>query len=64
MSKYQTLSQEDKNLKARKYSVILPTYNERENLPVIIYLIMKMADEKYYIFFYKWIFIKKSFNFF
>ena len=50
MSKYQTLSQEDKNLKARKYSVILPTYNERENLPVIIYLIMKMADEKYYIF--------------
>lgn len=30
-----------------RYSVILPTYNESENLPVIIYLIMKMAKEKY-----------------
>jgi dolichol-phosphate mannosyltransferase len=28
-----------------KYSVILPTYNERENLPVITYLIMNMARE-------------------
>jgi len=30
-----------------KYSVILPTYNEKENLPLIIYLIMTMAKEKY-----------------
>ena len=32
----------------KKYfiSIILPTYNERENLPLIIYMIMKMADEK------------------
>lgn len=28
-----------------KYSIILPTYNERENLPVITYLIFKMATE-------------------
>lgn len=30
-----------------KYSVILPTYNERENLPLIIFLIMDMAKRKY-----------------
>ena len=28
-----------------KYSVILPTYNERENLPIIVYLIMEMAEQ-------------------
>ena len=28
-----------------KYSVILPTYNERENLPIILYLIFEMADK-------------------
>jgi hypothetical protein len=27
------------------YSVILPTYNERENLPIIFYLIDKMFQE-------------------
>jgi len=27
-------------------SVILPTYNERENLPLIIWMLMKTADEK------------------
>lgn len=32
----------------KKYniSVILPTYNERENLPLIIWMLMKTADEK------------------
>ena len=32
----------------KKYniSVILPTYNERENLPLIIWLLMKTAQEK------------------
>ena len=32
----------------KKYniSVILPTYQERENLPLIIYLLMKTAQEK------------------
>ena len=32
----------------KKYniSVILPTYNERENLPLIIWLLMKTAEEK------------------
>ena len=28
-----------------EYSVLLPTYNERENLPLIIYLIMKTAED-------------------
>lgn len=28
-----------------EYSVLLPTYNERENLPLIIYLLMKVAKE-------------------
>jgi glycosyltransferase involved in cell wall biosynthesis len=28
---------------ANKYSVLLPTYNERENLPIITKLIMDMA---------------------
>lgn len=34
------------NMKERKYSIILPTYNESENLPIIIWLIMKyMGNE-------------------
>lgn len=28
-----------------KYSILLPTYNERENLPIIIWLIVKHMDE-------------------
>jgi dolichol-phosphate mannosyltransferase len=28
-----------------KYSIILPTYQERENLPVITYLIFEMAQK-------------------
>ena len=27
-----------------KYSVLLPTYNERENLPLITYLLMETAE--------------------
>ena len=27
-------------------SVILPTYNERENLPIMIWMLMQTADEK------------------
>lgn len=30
-----------------KYSVLLPTYNERKNLPVITWLLAKMFEEKY-----------------
>ena len=30
-----------------KYSVILPTYNERKNLPVIVWLLAKTLEEKY-----------------
>ncbi len=30
------------------YSIILPTYNEKDNLPIIVWLIMKyMNQEKY-----------------
>lgn len=28
-----------------KYSILLPTYNERENLPIIVWLIVKSLDE-------------------
>lgn len=31
---------------ANKYSVILPTYNERKNLPIICWLIEKTFREK------------------
>lgn len=30
-----------------KYSIILPTYNERRNLPIIIWLIQKTFKEAY-----------------
>lgn len=29
-----------------KYSVLLPTYNERENLPLIMWLLMRTSEEK------------------
>lgn len=29
-----------------KYSVLLPTYNERDNLPIIIWLLCKYFDER------------------
>lgn len=28
-----------------KYSILLPTYNEKENLPIIVWLIVKYMDE-------------------
>lgn len=30
-----------------KYSVILPTYNERKNLPIIIWLLARVFEEEY-----------------
>lgn len=30
-----------------KYSVILPTYNERKNLPVIVWLLAQTFTEQY-----------------
>ena len=30
------------------YSIILPTYNEKENLPIIIWLLMKYMNEAKY----------------
>ena len=29
-----------------KYSVLLPTYNERENLPLIMWLLMRTSEEQ------------------
>ncbi|OMJ09916.1 Dolichol-phosphate mannosyltransferase subunit 1 [Smittium culicis] len=33
------------NIKGNKYSVLLPTYNERDNLPIIIRLLTKTFEE-------------------
>jgi len=33
--------------KKDKYSVLLPTYNERRNLPIITWLLNKTFTEKY-----------------
>jgi len=30
-----------------KYTVLLPTYNERKNLPIITWLLAKTFNEKY-----------------
>ena len=30
-----------------QYTVILPTYNEKDNLPLIIWLIVKTFEEKW-----------------
>lgn len=32
--------------KKDKYSILLPTYNESENLPIIIWLLVKYLDER------------------
>jgi hypothetical protein len=31
--------------RAHKYSVLLPTYNERENIPLVIYMIMQAFEK-------------------
>jgi len=31
--------------KRDKYSVLMPTFDERKNLPIMIYLIMEMAEK-------------------
>jgi hypothetical protein len=30
-----------------KYSVIVPTLNEEENLPVIVYMLLKIAKQQF-----------------
>jgi hypothetical protein len=32
-----------------KYSVLLPTYNERKNLPIVTWLLAKSFEEQYVI---------------
>lgn len=29
-----------------KYSIIMPTYNEAENLPLMVFLLMEQAEKK------------------
>jgi dolichol-phosphate mannosyltransferase len=36
------------NAKETSYSILLPTYNEKDNLPLIVWLIMKYMDESKY----------------
>ncbi len=36
-----------RNKKNNKYSVLLPTYNEKENLPLIIWLLVKHFEERW-----------------
>ena len=33
------------NKNKNKYSVLMPTFNERKNLPIMVYLIMEMAKK-------------------
>jgi dolichol-phosphate mannosyltransferase len=39
------LNIQDTNMAQNKYTVILPTYNERENLPIITWLLAKTFKE-------------------
>lgn len=34
-------------MEKNKYSILLPTYNERENLPIIVWLIIKCFEEQW-----------------
>ena len=34
------------NMGKDKYSVLLPTYNEKDNLPIIVWLLCKYLDER------------------
>lgn len=31
---------------ANKYSVLLPTYNERQNLPIIVWMLVREFEKK------------------
>lgn len=37
-----------------KYTVLLPTYNEKDNLPIIIWLLVKSFTERYTNMFIVW----------
>lgn len=36
-----------KDIPETMYSILLPTYNERDNLPIIVWLIVKYMRERY-----------------
>ena len=42
----ETRSKTSKQREGIKYSILMPTYEERENLPLIVYLLMQTAEEK------------------
>lgn len=41
-----TVDKDDSKNKSSFYSILLPTYNEKDNLPYIIWLIMKYMTER------------------
>lgn len=45
--KMSTKVKETGDIGDKKYSILLPTYNEVENLPIIIWLIVKYMNEAY-----------------
>lgn len=44
-SKERTMAKEEEGGK-NKYSILLPTYNEVDNLPIMIWLIVKHMNER------------------
>ncbi len=35
------------NMSKNKYSILLPTYEEKDNLPIIVWLIVKYMNDRY-----------------
>ena len=47
-AKRESTSKSQKKVKNKfkmKYSILLPTYNERENLPIIVWLLVNTLDK-------------------
>ena len=47
MSGRKPIAKEKRAQSGDKYSVLLPTYEERENLPLIVWLLVKHFEERY-----------------
>lgn len=45
-NEHSVLNVQDSNMTQNKYTVILPTYQERENLPIITWLLAKTFKEQ------------------
>lgn len=46
-NEHSVLNVQDSNMTQNKYTVILPTYQERENLPIITWLLAKTFKEQH-----------------